>query len=145
MSEIIPEPKFLLAASIPLEELVVQHCADELPSAAHLRALIHMSNYNVSGHLPWRLVVGWRTHEPVQIVPGLARSVSPITAGTSEMPSGDEAIFVQLLDAERFVDANSGRLLDDFDALLNAVSGYVLARAGGDSGSTKAADISAQA
>jgi len=128
MTNTIPEPKFLVAAAVPLSELADQHCSEELPTLKHLRALIHMANYNVPSDLPWRLVVGWRTHDPITLTPEVRRTVSPITAGTSEVLPGDFALFVQLVESERYVDANSGALLTDFDSLLNSLAGYVLAR-----------------
>ena len=129
METIIPEPKFLLATEVNLADLEERFCAGELPSAAHLKAEIHLNCYNVPSEMPWRLVVGWRTHEPVAITPEVSRSVSPITSGDASVLTGDHAIFAQVVEQERFVDANTGRLLEDFDHLLLSIAGYLHARA----------------
>jgi hypothetical protein len=129
MEAIIPEPKFVLAAQVDLANLEERFCSEELPTAAHLEAEIHLNCFNVASEMPWRLVVGWRTHEPVTITKDVARSVSPITSGISTVLTGDHAIFAQVVEQERYIDANTGLLLEDFDHLLQQIAHYVHSRA----------------
>lgn len=126
LDTIIPEPRFVVACYISLADLEARLCQDDAtPSQTHLKAEIHLNTYNVPSDLPWRLVVGWRSHEPVRITAETSRSVSPITSGSSEVYSGDWVAFAQLVQNERFIDANSGLILRDFEHLLVTLAGYL--------------------
>ncbi len=125
---IIPEPRFLLAAYLPLAELEGRYFSQERPSAEHLKALLHMNDYNVPGDLPWRLIVGWRPHEPLRISRSVVRSVSPVTSGSAETPTADTAIYLRLVEQERFIDGGSGLILKDFQHLLASLASLLLER-----------------